>query len=153
MKKRRRAGRTILLFAICLGLSAGSATASPGHVKGEMQVSVTVIARALVDLRLAPERVEVRPADRARGWVELPGLELVARTNSRGGFILQMQLDSGPFQAAEIIWDSGRITTGAAPLPFESRNIALPVTLRLLLESGAAIGSYPWPLVIGAEPR
>ena len=146
----RYMARIAAVFAICTVLGAMS-QAQAGTARADIQVSVTLMARTLIDSESSPRQLEVSAADVARGYVEVQGATslLVTNTNRRG-YVLsvwpQVQVfstvvvRSGDSQA-ELGADGGEI--------FERRwgkMLPLPLDFRFTLAPGVKPGVYPWPL-------
>jgi hypothetical protein len=146
----RYMARIATAFAVCAVLGA-MPRAQAGTARADIQVSVTVMARTLIDSESSPRQLQVSAADVARGYVEVQGATslLVTNTNRRG-YVLsvwpQVQVFStvvvrnGDSQA-ELGADGGEI--------FERRwGKTLPLTLdfRFVLAPGVKPGVYPWPL-------
>ncbi|HUL46947.1 MAG TPA: hypothetical protein VLV25_07590 [Steroidobacteraceae bacterium] len=140
----------ILVLAVCAVLGV-MPQAQAGTARADIQVSVTVMARTLIDSESSPRQLEVSAADVARGYVEVQGATslLVTNTNRRG-YVLsvwpQLQVfstvvvRSGDSQA-ELGADGGEI--------FERRwgkMLPLPLDFRFTLAPGVKPGVYPWPL-------
>jgi len=146
----RYMARRAAALALCAALGVMS-QAQAGTARADVQVSVTVMARTLIDSESSPRQLEVSAADVARGYVEVQGATslLVTNTNRRG-YVLsvwpQLQVfstvvvRSGDSQA-ELGADGGEI--------FERRwgnMLPLALDFRFMLAPGVKPGVYPWPL-------
>jgi hypothetical protein len=142
--------RIATAFAVCAVLGA-MPQAQAGPARADIQVSVTVMARTLIDSESSPRQLEVSAVDVARGYVEVQGATslLVTNTNRRG-YVLSVWpqvpvfstvvVSSGDSQA-ELGADGGEI--------FERRwgkMLPLALDFRFMLAPGVKPGVYPWPL-------
>jgi hypothetical protein len=142
--------RIATAFAVCAVLGA-MPQAQAGPARADIQVSVTVVARTLIDSESSPRQLEVSAVDVARGYVEVRGATslLVTNTNRRG-YVLSVWpqvpvfstvvVRSGDSQA-ELGADGGEI--------FERRwgkMLPLALDFRFMLAPGVKPGIYPWPL-------
>lgn len=149
-------GRKIAALALmCFAAIAPMTAAAESH-SATMQVSVTVIARAIVTVNQQPLDVIVTSEDVRRGYVQVVTPFLVhVRTNSRNGYLLHM-VNTGPqFASAEI--NSADFTMHVSPesiiaRPYLRGGDALDLKVRLMLASGAGEGRYEFPLVVDAAP-
>lgn len=144
--------RTFLttLTAALLLLSSVSATAD---TSGQMNVSVQVIARAIVTVEGQPE-VEITALDLERGYVDLPTVQVRLRTNSPGGSLLQATKTSASFSALELAF--GNTTMVIAPeswvrMPYVQGGEVLSVRMRARLAPGASAGRHPLPVQFSAS--
>jgi len=142
--------RIATALALCAVLGA-MPQAQAGTARADIQVSVTVVARTLIDSESSPRQLEVSAVDVARGYVEVQGATslLVTNTNRRG-YVLSVWpqvpvfstvvVRSGDSQA-ELGADGGEI--------FERRwgkMLPLALDFRFMLAPGVKPGVYPWPL-------
>lgn len=121
-----------------------------------MQVSVQVIARAIVTVDGQPSSVTITAGDLARGYVDIDSPILVhVRTNSRQGYMLQVDNVSDAFSSIEV--SSGDVTMNVAheswiQRPYVSGGDLLPIHARLHLAAGATAGSAPVSIAFNASP-
>jgi len=153
---QRHTRRIAMVFAGCLMLGVVQ-PAMAGERSAEMAVSVTVMARTLIDTESSPQQLEVSAADVARGYVEVQGAtQLVVTNTNRHGYLLsvwpQVQVFStvmvrnGDSQA-ELGADGGEI--------FERRwgqMLSLELDFRFMLAPGVKPGIYPWPVRLQVSP-
>jgi len=98
MNRRHRIAATLLVFVMfgTFPLSAGSTSATT-------QVSVQVIARAIVSVDSQPAAVTITSDDIARGYVDVATpIVLRVRTNSRQGYMLQVENLTETFSSIEL---------------------------------------------------
>ena len=136
-----------LLFAA--PLSAESVTAP-------MTVSVQVLARAVVSVDAAPASVEVTAEDISRGYVDVAAPILVrVRTNSRRGYLLQVDNVSEAFSTVELTMAnmSMNVTHESwIQRPYVSGGDLMNVQARLRLSPGTTPGWHALPIAFSASP-
>jgi hypothetical protein len=121
-----------------------------------LQVSVHVIARAVVSVERDLGGVLVTPADLERGFVDLPApVELRVRTNSRRGYVLQFNNMSNAFTAIELRGNG--VTIHVAEESFLQRTAVaggdrLVLSARVWLRPGSTPGRYDVPIMVQANP-
>lgn len=142
--------RVAMVLTVCASLGA-MPQAQAGTARADIQVSVTVMARTLINSESSPPQLEVSAADVARGYVEVQGAtQLLVTNTNRRGYVLsvwpQVQVFStvvvrnGDSQA-ELGADGGEI--------FERRwgqMLPLALDFRFVLAPGVKPGIYPWPV-------
>jgi hypothetical protein len=141
------------LAIMALGTPVGAAS-----VTGELGVSVTVEARALLDVEYQANSIAITRADIARGYAEVPaGSRIEVRTNSPHGYLLAVQMLGGPFREVFIdgLGAEAQVTGSGGWI---SQSYSAPVTqaelsYRFVLSPGATPGVYAWPLALSASPR
>ena len=150
MSARRRSAAflAILSLMIAAPMMAGSESA-------QMSVSVTVLARAIVNVESAPA-VEITAADLQRGYVDLVApVVLRGRTNSRQGYMLQVENTSGEFSRIELTFANATMSLSSheswIQRPYVAGGEILPMTVRLFLSPAATAGTRPLPLSFSAS--
>ncbi len=145
------------LGALFLATSlVGALPAQADSVSGSMQVSVQVIARAVVTVDSQPASVTITPEDLARGYIDLDAPILVhVRTNSRRGYLLQVNNVSDAFTSVEL--SSGDMTMNVAQeswiqRPYVSGGDLMPVHARLHLARGMTAGTAQVAIAFNATP-
>jgi hypothetical protein len=139
---------TIVALMIATPILAGSESA-------KMSVSVTVLARAIVTVDSAPS-VEITAADLQRGYVDLATPVLLrGRTNSRRGYMLQVEKTSEEFSRIELSLPNATMSVSSheswIQRPYVTGGESLPVTVRLFLAKDATAGTKTLPLSFGAS--
>jgi hypothetical protein len=90
-----------LLTALLVIFSADALFA--GSVSAPMQVSVDVIARAIVTVDSRPAAVDATQTDIARGYVDVSAPIIIqVRTNSRAGYLLEAEPLTPDFRTVEL---------------------------------------------------
>lgn len=143
---------SVVLLAILTApqLFAGSASAP-------MQVSVTVIARAVLTVASQPAAITVTDADIARGYVEVTAPIVVqVRTNSRAGYMLQADRQTADFTTVELVFGDATMTVAEAQSwisrPYVPGGDVIAMYARLHIGAGMQAGSYPLPIALSARP-
>jgi hypothetical protein len=133
--------------------------AAPMHadsVSAQMNVSVQVLARAVVAVDSAPASVEVTASDITRGYVELDSPVMVrVRTNSRRGYVLQVNNVSETFSRVELSTSTMSMSVAQESWierPYVAGGDVMPVHARLHLAPGTLPGSYALPVAFSATP-
>ncbi len=124
-----------------------------------IQVSVTVVARAILTVDEQPQEVAVTSEDLRRGYIELAvPLRINVRTNARNGYVLRLVNTDPAFASAEL--RSGDLAVDVRqermitrPRPVTAGRDALALKVRLILGAQAREGRYPFPVVADATPR
>ena len=144
--------RTVLptLAAVLLLLSSLPAVAD---TSAQMNVSVRVIARAIVTIDGQPE-VEITPLDVERGYVDVPAVQVRLRSNSLSGSLLQATKTSEAFSTLELAF--GNTVMVIAPeswvrMPYVKGGEVLSVRMRARLAPGASAGRHPLPVQFSAS--
>lgn len=136
-----------LLFAA--PLSAESVTAP-------MTVSVQVLARAVVSVDAAPASIEVTAEDISRGYVDVAAPILVrVRTNSRRGYLLQVDNVSEAFSTVELTMANASMNVtheSWIQRPYVSGGDLMNVQARLRLSPDATPGWHALPIAFSASP-
>ena len=127
-----------------------------GSVSATMNVSVSVLARAVVTVSSQPDVVTVTDADIARGYVDMATpISLLVRTNSRAGYLLQVDRSCDAFSAVELTFgDAAMSVSDQAWIsrPYLPGGESLVMHARVRLAAGAQAGSYPLSMAISARP-
>ncbi len=120
-----------------------------------MTVSVTVIGRAIVTADNQP-LVEITAADVKRGYIDLTSPVLLhGRTNSRRGYMLQVEKTSEEFSAIELSFAGATMSLSShdswIQRPYVAGGEILQVTARLFLSPAATVGTHALPLAFSAS--
>jgi hypothetical protein len=126
-------------------------------VTAPMQVSVQVLARAIVTVDSQPNVIEITADDISRGYVDVNAPIMVrVRTNSRRGYMLQVEKTSEIFSALDLSLPSGSMNVASheswIQRPYVSGGDVIPVHARLFLSPGATPGSHALPVAFSASP-
>lgn len=146
--------RTILTSLLTAALLVSTPLVADTQ-SAQMNVSVTVVARAQVTVDDEPE-VVITDADVARGYVEVTRpMRLRVRTNSPRGYLLQVAKTDETFAAVELAFDNTTMTVAQeswiARPPVEGGEL-VSVKLRVRLASDATPGRYGMPVQVSALP-
>jgi hypothetical protein len=119
-----------------------------------MCVSAVVIGRAVVDSAV-PAAVNVTATDVDRGYVELAEpITITVRTNSRRGYILQVNNISEAFSRVELTTTRSRMRVAREAWlerPYIAGGDVMTMRVRLQLAPGTVPGSYGLPIVFTAS--
>jgi hypothetical protein len=125
-------------------------------VTASMNVSVQVIARAVVAVDSAPENVNVTPEDISRGYLDIESpLTIRVRTNSRRGYLLQVDNVSDTFSRVELTAPTMSMSVARESWierPYAVGGDVMAVRARLHLAPGTMPGSYALPVAFSATP-
>jgi hypothetical protein len=125
-------------------------------VNAPMTVSVQVIARAVLTMDSAPASVEVTAADISRGYVDVTAPIVVrVRTNSRRGYLLQVDNVSEAFSTAELTMTNASMNVtheSWIQRPYVAGGDLMSVQARLRLSPVATLGSHALPIAFSATP-
>lgn len=148
----RRIAAVVIAFA-----TFANAPLKAGSTAGAMQVSVEVIARAIVSVAGQPSVVDVTSDDIARGYVDLPQPIVVqVRTNSRRGYMLQADNGSDAFASVELSSPEFAMSVGAheswIQRPYVPGGDVVALHARLHLSVAATPGPVSVPLAFHASP-
>jgi hypothetical protein len=146
-----RTSAAILISALLMAAPMSAETVSQ-----PMMVSAQVIARAVVSIDAAPASVEVTADDISRGYVDVTAPILVrVRTNSRRGYLLQVDNVSEVFSKVELTMANASMTVSHESWierPYVSGGDVMNVQARLRLGPGATAGSHALPIAFSASP-
>jgi hypothetical protein len=129
---------------------------SAGSVSAPMQVTVQVVARAIVTVQ-NPPTVTITAEDIARGSVDIASpVLLMVRTNSRRGYMLQAEKTGEDFIAVELRLADATMTVASneswLQRPYVAGGEVLPVTMHLILSPRATAGTHVLPVSFSATP-
>ena len=152
MNAQRGIGLSILAVVLFGTLPALAESSS-----GNLQVSVQVIARAIVSIDSQPAAVTITADDIARGYVDVPAPIVVrVRTNSRQGYVLQVENRSDTFSSIELSTADVAMNVGAheswIQRPYIAGGDVMPMRARLHLSQFATAGSVALPVAFNASP-
>jgi hypothetical protein len=121
-----------------------------------MQVSAQVVARAVVTVDSQPAAVDVTEADLARGYVDVETpLQLVGKTNSRRGYLLQVNKAGEAFGAVALSFADTVMNIAQeswVARPYVPGGELLTVRVRLMLNATTQPGRYLLPIAVSATP-
>ncbi|HSP14428.1 MAG TPA: hypothetical protein VLV78_06730 [Thermoanaerobaculia bacterium] len=145
-------------FAVVLSLLA-ALFVSPlqaGSVSEPMQVSVQVLARAIVTVT-NQLTVTITPDDLARGYIDVTSpIVLLGRTNSRRGYMLQVQKTSEEFTTVDLTLPDATMSIsshdGFIQRPYVQGGDVVPVAAHLVLSPTATAGTHVLPISFSASP-
>src|SRR5512140_2336109 len=156
MRRQRMMIRQIAATALTIAAVLAPVKAMAGSNSATMQVSVSVVARAIVKVNQQPLDVIVTSADLVRGYVEVAEPFLInVRTNSRSGYLLRMVNTDPQFASAEI--SAADFAMHVSPestiaRPYAPAGDMLNLRVRLVLAPGAREGRFEFPLAVDAAP-
>ena len=140
--------------AIALFLAPLASAEADSH-SATMGVSVRVVARARVTVASQPAEVVVTSSDVARGYVHIDSpITLSAHTNSRSGYLLQVNTTSSQFAGAQLTAEDvvmNVIDEAWVRRPYVAGGETVAIRARLLLTPGTTPGRYALPLVFRAQ--
>ena len=150
-----RAGLLRISTALVVILTASQLFA--GSASAPMQVSVNVIARAILTVDSTPGAVEVTGADIARGYVDVSAPVVIrVRTNRRAGYMLQAEQQSSDFKVVELSFGDSSMTVAGNETwisrPYVQGNDVIAMHMRVHLDANAQAGSYSLPISFSARP-
>lgn len=148
--------QVLLSILIAAAMLLVGPAAFAGSSSATMQVSVSVIARAVLTVTSQPDVVTVTEADVARGYIDVATpISLVVRTNSRAGYLLQVDRASDAFSNVEITFGDAAMNVGDQAWisrPYVAGGESLVMRARVHLAAGAQPGAYPLAMAISARP-
>ncbi len=147
---------TFVFDAVLIGLLSATtlmpAYAFAAGLGAQFGVSATVIANAVAKVDYQASQIQVEPADRARGYVDvLSATRFSVRTNSRNGYLMVFYPLLDIFESAEVtdanistnIAKDGGTVVHRDSLPAESIQ---SLSYRFYLSASVQPGTYPFPL-------
>jgi hypothetical protein len=122
-----------------------------------MNVSATVIARAVLTVASQPAAITVTEADIARGYVDVTAPIVVrVRTNSRAGYMLLAD-QLADFGIIELAFGNATLTVADGESwisrPYVPGGEVIAMHVRLRFRSRMQAGSYPLPIALSALPQ
>lgn len=142
----------VLAFVVLLFSPAAFA----GSVSATMNVSVSVIARAVLTISSEPSTVTVTDSDLARGYIDVATpIAMLLRTNSRTGCLLQVDSGSSTFSHVDLTFgDSAMSVYQQAWIsrPYVPGGESLVMKVRVYFGADAQPGTYSLPLLFSARP-
>jgi hypothetical protein len=137
-----------MLLTVGLGFAQSSST--------NMQVTVQVIARAIVTVDSQPATVDITETDIARGYVDVEApLQWRGRTNSRNGYLLQVTKSSESFSAVDLAFAGTAMHIAEeswVQRPYVAGGEVLTVRARLVLNGSTQPGRHALPISVSATP-
>src|SRR5512140_3410407 len=107
-----RAG--LLRFSAALLVTLAASQLFAASASAPMQVSVNVIARAVLTVDSVPSAIDVTGADIARGYVDVSAPVVIhVRTNSRAGYLLQAEQQNPDFRKVELSFGDATMNVAA----------------------------------------
>ena len=140
------------VVAIVAAALSGPASADQG--RATFAVTVTVPARAAVDILEQPADLEVTAADVALGYKDVTARYRV-RHNDRNGYLLQISTSDGPVQWIVVRGLDVDVTLHdavAIPRPGAPFEQDLALDFRFVLDPSTPPGTFPLPLRVAAQP-
>lgn len=124
---------------------------------GQIVVGARVAPHVRWEVRDEPVRLEITPADIARGFIEVPVARLQVQTNDEAGFIVATAVSGDQFASGALMGLDEPIAIGAGGgflhLPFRGTSVMdAELRWRLPLSERSKAGSYPWPLRVTVHP-
>lgn len=124
---------------------------------GQIVVGARVAPHVRWEVRDEPARLEITPADIARGFIEVPAARLRVQTNDEAGFIVAAAASGDQFTSGALTGLDQPIAIGAGGgfvhLPFRGTAVMeAELRWRLPLSDRSQAGLYPWPLRITVHP-
>ena len=152
MNTRRTVAAAIVASALMI-----TTPLAADSVNATMQVSVQVLARAIVTIDSVPASVEVTAADIARGYIDIGAPIIVrVRTNSRRGYMLQAEKTSETFSAIDLSFLQASMSVSSheswIQRPYVAGGDVMPIRARLFLSAGATPGTHALPVSFSATP-
>ena len=152
MNTQRRTAAILLACAL-----VGAVPMFADSTSANMQVSVQVMARAIVSVDSQPASVTVTAEDIARGYVDVAAPIVVrVRTNSRQGYMLQVENQSETFSSIELSSGNFEMNVGAHETwiqrPYVANGDVMPMRARVHLSQAATPGSFAMPIAFSATP-
>ena len=156
LNRERRLTAAAVAGMVLLSGAHGPVAASDN---ARVQVSATVLARAVIDAQRLPQQLVISEQDLARGYVEVEQpVEVDIRTNHPGGVVLGLVLNSPDFAAVGVEAFEGGTRLASSATVFvpqlqrglRARTISLK--LRLKLSPDAAAGTVAFPLTVSLAP-
>ncbi len=143
-----------LSTALLVILTAGQLLA--GSASAPMQVSVNVIARAILTVDSRPAAIDVTEADIARGFIDVSApIVIRVRTNSRAGYLLEAEQQSPTFKTVELTFGDASMTIAGAESwisrPYVPGGEVIAMHMRVHLGEGVQAGSYPMPISLSTR--
>lgn len=153
---QRAMTRLAAVFAGCALLTVGHPVQA-GERSAEIAVSVTVMARTLIDAESSPQQLEVSAADVARGYVEVPGaIQLLVTNTNRRGYLLSVWPQVQVFSTVMVRNGDSQAELGADGGEILERRwgkrLPLALDFRFMLAPGVKPGVYPWPVKLQVSP-
>ena len=147
--------RITCALALAIGLSPlvlMASVAEAAQVRAALQVSVTVIANARMQVAHQESILRLSAADIARGYVEIPNASRFAiLTNSRLGYQIELQALGRLFESVQVGGLGQPVQLGAegGVIVVRGRPTANPahtLSFRFKLHPDANAGDHPWPV-------
>jgi hypothetical protein len=138
---------------------AASVTAAGARdVHTELSVSVIVRPVANLELRSAPNGLDISAADLRRGYIEvMQPTQLTVRSNSPNGYALEVLTVAPVLSSMTIEGLNSDLALGADGGTIVQRwqkpqSVDLSLKFRFELAPGLVIGTYPWPVRLAVHP-
>lgn len=152
----RKAKTNLPLVSFLVLVFAGTTSvAKADSVSRPMNISVQVIARAVVALESGPSVIEITAADIKRGYAELPGPIVVrVRTNSRNGCVIEFGHTDTSFDSIELVRSEGMANEegkGTITRSYVPGGESVAVQARIWLRPDIQVGNYPLSLELSAR--
>jgi hypothetical protein len=122
-----------------------------------MRVSVNVIARAILTVDSPAATIDVTEVDIARGYIDVgEPIVIRVRTNSRAGYLLQAEPQIPAFKMVELTFGDTTMTVAGTESwisrPYVPAGEVIAMHMRVHLDKGTQVGSYPLPIALSTRP-
>ena len=151
----------VLFFvAMTLSLLGTPLMAVAGSGESKLQVSVTILKHASLQVMAQPTSVLVTEADIARGYVDVPSPAQVAvQSNTQGGYVLMFE-SQGEFLRQTLVKGLGtdvQLSASGGGVTQRGAGRGMSKTLldlgfRFVLSESARQGVYAWPMRLSVTP-
>ncbi len=155
-----RVGTARLLALVLFVAYVSALPARASTISASLAVTVVVPPRAVLSVESGPSSLKITEEDVARGYVDVPkASRLQIRTNTLSGWLVEFQVEQGPYRSIEVTGLGGPSQVSASggwiaqPYPGTTRPVPLELGYRFLLSADARPGVYPWPVALAAMPR
>ena len=139
-------------------VAAGVTAAGAKDVHSDLSVSVIVRPAANIELRSAPNGLDISALDLQRGYIEvMQPTQLTVRSNSPNGYALEV-LTVAPLLSSMIVEGlNSNLALGADGGTIVQRwqkpqAVNLSLKFRFELAPGLSVGNYPWPVRLAVRP-
>lgn len=151
-------GWSLLGLAYLVILTVSTPATAQKKTQTQLQVSATILTMIKVRVVSQPGQINIEQKHIAQGYIDIEDASvLLITSNSPDGFMMSVSHDSALVSAV-----SARLSQGGSTADGESmisvrtqqvRDEPMRVSYRLHLNSGAHVGSQPWPVALSFTPR
>lgn len=145
-------------LAFTVGLAPLAPSAEASQKRAAIPVSVTVIARANMQISSQIIHLNISELDIARGYVEIPAAtRFSVTTNSRSGYLMEFYPVGNLFESVHVGGLGNPVRLGADGGAIVQRGVLSPnvmreLSFRFILRPDVRSGNYPWPLLLSVRP-